>query len=54
MSEPPICYWCPCGFTFLVELGEYGCPNCNGTSGEAEIDVAPNIPFATEGCVDVE
>jgi hypothetical protein len=28
-------YGCKCGHRFALELGKYGCPNCNGDSGMA-------------------
>lgn len=30
-------YRCPCGHEFHLNLGAYGCPNCLGESGRAEI-----------------
>jgi len=30
-------YLCPCGYRFLEALGAYGCPNCCGDSGRADL-----------------
>ena len=31
-------YTCPCGATFPLDLGKYGCPNCCGESGPAIVN----------------
>lgn len=28
-------YLCPCGYSFELFLGKYGCPNCCGDDGPA-------------------
>ena len=36
-------YQCHCGCKFDYSLGKYGCPNCCGDSGAAEliVEIAP-------------
>lgn len=31
-------YICPCGHTFAVDLGKYGCPNCEAEVGPATLE----------------
>lgn len=40
---------CGCGYTFSVELGPYGCPNCEGDEGPG-VEVLAGVPsFSGEG-----
>lgn len=40
MDEHQAQYQCPCGCGFPEELGKYGCPNCEGDEGPAELEGA--------------
>lgn len=38
------CYRCPCGARFEIALGKYGCPNCGGDRGPAQLERGPARP----------